>query len=152
MPQYDVHLYKLYRVKHAGVEASSMEEAISKATELPDRQAEYIEEVEDEECQEALVDVVGDEDYQQTTRFDLQWADDGRTIARKSNDKVRSLRSQALSLCRELAEFIKDGDFVNGKEYYADGNDEEIDALYSFVSGAREILGLPDVAGEEAER
>lgn len=145
MPQYDVHLYKLYRVKHAGVEASSMEEAITKAMELDDDEAECIENAE-EPAYEALVDIVGDEQYDKTKRFQIMA---GKPMTDNQGSSL-SARDRALALCVELANRTIDGDFVNGEEYYADGNDEEISALYEAVGTAREILGLPDVAGEES--
>lgn len=144
MPQYDVHLYKLYRVKHAGVDASSMEEAITKAIKLPDKEAECIEDCE-EPAYEALVDVVGDEEYEQTLRFEMI---DEKPVRIDASAHLAA-RERALKLCQQLAAFTKDGDFVDGEEYYADGNDEEIDALYGFIDDARGILGLPEIAGEE---
>lgn len=52
--------------------------------------------------------------------------------------------TRAMSLINTLAWLRVDGDTVDGEEYYADGNDDEVDALYSAVALAREILGVPD--------
>jgi hypothetical protein len=49
----------------------------------------------------------------------------------------------ALALVKELAAFRIDGDVdENGDEHMADGNDEEVDALYGFVHQAREVCGV----------
>ena len=39
-----------------------------------------------------------------------------------------------------VAALLIDGDLVDGEEYCADGNDEEIDALYSLVGMARDMV------------
>jgi hypothetical protein len=67
---YDVHLYRLYRVKQAGVEAETMEAAIATADNRSTGDAQCIEDAEDD-TYSALVDVVGDENYMQTTMFDF---------------------------------------------------------------------------------
>ena len=50
---------------------------------------------------------------------------------------------ELLALVTQLASQIKDGDVdpETGDEYLADGNDEEVDALYGFISDARDLLG-----------
>ena len=46
-----------------------------------------------------------------------------------------------LELVRALANQRVDGDIINGEEWEADGNDDEVDALYMFVGWARRLLG-----------
>jgi hypothetical protein len=70
MTLYNVHLYRLYRVKQPDIEAETMEEAIKIAEERDVRDAECIEDAEDA-TYFALVDVVGDEDFEQTRDFDF---------------------------------------------------------------------------------
>jgi hypothetical protein len=52
-----------------------------------------------------------------------------------------------LALLGRIAGLTIDGDIVDGEEYMADGNDDEIDALYGFVHEARELLNLDDPQG-----
>jgi hypothetical protein len=69
---------------------------------------------------------------------------------------VKTQIHQLKALAVEVAKQRKDGDFVkvDGKlqEYMADGNDEEVNALYGFISEARDITGeLPDGAFARCE-
>lgn len=87
--KYDVHLYTVVRVKMADVEADSPLEAINKAEDdflsgdpdwlIPAKmrhdEAEYA-----EENIGALVDVVGDEYYELTERYDLVEGDYHRVV------------------------------------------------------------------------
>lgn len=52
------------------------------------------------------------------------------------------MNDEAMELLRRIAAFTIDGDIVDGEEYMADGNDDEIDALYGFVHEARQLLGI----------
>lgn len=79
--KYDVHLYTVVRVKCSGIEADSYKDAIERAEKdfccydssyhlqqcLASGDAEYAEEIVG-----ALVDVVGDESYNQTAYFDVK--------------------------------------------------------------------------------
>lgn len=69
--KYNVHLYATVRVTIEDVEADDMLQAVERAEEMADLdhlvssgKAEYAEEI-----LEALVNVVGDEEYLQTRRF-----------------------------------------------------------------------------------
>lgn len=46
----------------------------------------------------------------------------------------------ALELVRTMARMIKDGDVIDGSEFSADGNDDDVDALYALISDARELV------------
>ena len=62
-----------------------------------------------------------------------------REIEREADDRF--------TLLSEIAAMTIDGDYVNGQEYVADGNDEEVDRLYAFVHRARALLGHDDPKG-----
>lgn len=70
MPEYNVHVYAIVRVKVAGIEAESPIDAITQAQEVVDYDyfSYALSKVDDEaeytgEDESYLVDVVGDEDY-----------------------------------------------------------------------------------------
>jgi hypothetical protein len=48
---------------------------------------------------------------------------------------------ELFAFVRSIASRAIDGDIIDGEEIMADGNDKEIDALYSFVHEARDLLG-----------
>jgi len=48
---------------------------------------------------------------------------------------------ELLKFVMSIARLKKDGDIINGEEYEADGNDDEVDALYSLISSARDMMG-----------
>jgi hypothetical protein len=48
------------------------------------------------------------------------------------------------ALANRLASSLIDGDTFEGREYMADGNDEEIEIFYGLVHEARRILGHKD--------
>ena len=49
---------------------------------------------------------------------------------------------ELLAFTRAIASQNKDGDIdEDGEEYLADGNDDEVDAYYSLISDARDLLG-----------
>jgi hypothetical protein len=69
-----------------------------------------------------------------------------QALNRGSSDAVAHAE-RLIGLVEKLARQTIDGDFVDGEEYFADGNDDEIDALYAFVHDARALLGLDDPQG-----
>lgn len=142
MPYYDVHLFKLYREKYRSIDAVDMQSAIAACVDHP----AVPDEVEDAEEPpvEALVDVVGDDEYMQTARFDLTYTDSG-AVQPVATTASTTLSQRAVALIETIARLTKDGDIVDGEEYEAQGNDDDVDALYSLISTARELLGWNDI-------
>ena len=54
---------------------------------------------------------------------------------------------QLLAYVEQIARMTKEGDMVDGKEFVMENNDA-FDTATRLISDARNILGLPDVAGE----
>ncbi len=70
LTRYNVHVYREMRVKFEGIEAATPEEAAGQARDLPTELAREFEDCEGEDfC--ALVDVVGDDDYAQSSIIDF---------------------------------------------------------------------------------
>lgn len=54
--------------------------------------------------------------------------------------KRKPTYDELLRFVELVARLTKDGDIIDGQEYCADGNDDEIDALYGLISDARDLL------------
>jgi hypothetical protein len=95
MPKYDVHLYVQVRVKFADIEGESHEEAVEKAlvnysrtgmdnfyAPTPAAWSEGVVDIEDSDNGpiEALVDVVGDEEYEDTRNYYIRHEYDGSLV------------------------------------------------------------------------
>ena len=70
MQTYNVHLYREIRLYYPGIEADTPAEAARIAAEKPTADAEQIEDCEGANLA-ALVDVVGDDEYEQSVVIDL---------------------------------------------------------------------------------
>jgi hypothetical protein len=71
MTKYNVHIYREMRLTFEGIEADSPEEAAHLARELSTEQAVSIDDCDGENLA-ALVDVVGDEHYENSRTFEFQ--------------------------------------------------------------------------------
>ena len=71
MPQYNVHLYRVLRLVYEGIEACSHEEAAASACGRLTEDADDIDDC-DGETFAALVDVAGDEGYEQSRMIDFE--------------------------------------------------------------------------------
>jgi hypothetical protein len=71
MPRYDVHLYREMRLLLEGIEAPSHEEAAALARRRSGEDADFIDDCHGEDFA-ALVDVAGDEQYQQSRMIDFE--------------------------------------------------------------------------------
>ena len=71
MPRYDVHLYREMRLLFEGIEAPSHEEAAALARQRSGEDADFIDDCHGEDFA-ALVDVAGDEQYQQSRMIDFE--------------------------------------------------------------------------------
>jgi hypothetical protein len=74
MPLYNVHVYREMRLLLAGIEAGSHEEAAALARECDTAEADVIDHC-DGDTFAALVDVAGDEEYEQSrfVTFEAEW-------------------------------------------------------------------------------
>jgi hypothetical protein len=78
MAKYNVHIYREMRLLFTGIEADSKAEAAQKASDLATREA-----IEIDDCEgltlSALVDVVGDTEYEQSQFVDFGVIEGGAT-------------------------------------------------------------------------
>ncbi len=71
MTTYNIHIYRVMRLVYGGIEADSHEVAATIARDKPTDQADSIDDC-DGETIAALVDVAGDEEYEQTRLIDFE--------------------------------------------------------------------------------
>jgi hypothetical protein len=97
MTLYNVHIYREMRLKYEGIEAATPEQAAQIAGDKPTHDADEIEDCEGY-TSTALVDVVGDEEYQHSRWIDF--------------DPER-LRNAAPDMLHALREFIAIGELAD---------------------------------------
>lgn len=126
--KYNVHIYATVRVLIQDVEAADMKAATETAEKAADLQnypfgrgVEYADEV-----TAFLVDVVGDEEYEQSQSFDMH----------------QPTYEQLRGLARTVALMVRDGEMREGHtEVYEQSIDDAYDTLGSLITRAREITG-----------
>jgi len=145
MPKYNVHLYTPYREKYIGIVAPDPVAAVRRALGRDSAETRQPAEVEDAEGMplDALVDEIGaDDDIVNGAGEAFDILPDQRIIPGHAG--ARDAHGACLDLVYTLAGMTIDGDTVAGEEYIADGNDDEVDALYAAVRRARAILGYAE--------
>jgi hypothetical protein len=90
MTLYNVHIYREMRLKFDGIEAPTPEEAAQAAGELSLKVADDFDEC-DGETFTALMDVIGDENYQHSVTIDFE------------PERRRKATAQLLEVCETLA-------------------------------------------------
>jgi hypothetical protein len=99
MTRYHVHLFREMRLDYHDIEAASHEEAAAKARELPSGQADDLDDC-DGETFAALVDLAGDEQYQQSRLIDFE------------AERLRKAAPALLEACRMVFERWERGDLA----------------------------------------
>ncbi len=105
---YNVHIYREMRLTYRGIEADSHDAAASIARDKPTDEADSIDDCEGETLS-ALVDVQGDEDYEQSRFIDFE------------EERLRKAAPNLLSALRrlldDLADAEEDRNPMTGEEY-----------------------------------
>ena len=97
MTLYNVHIYREMRLFFPGIEAASPEEAAAKARDLDTAAADGIDDC-DGETLAALVDVVGDDTYEQSVTIDFE------------PERLRKAAPQLLSALQWLVDDLTDAE------------------------------------------
>lgn len=127
MPHFDVHLYREMRLLFEGIEAGSHEEAAALARARRTAEANEIADCEGETLA-ALVDVVGDEQHEQSRLIDFE------------AERQRQAAPKLLGALRYALEFLEAND------------DGEQDVQDRIASARAAIATAVDVAGNEPDK
>jgi hypothetical protein len=99
MTTFNVHIYREMRLVFGGIEADTHEAAASIARDKPTDQADSIDDCEGENLA-ALVDVAGDEEYEQSRIIDFE------------PERERRAASKLLAACRMVVDRWERGDLA----------------------------------------
>ncbi len=124
MMTYNVHIYREMKLKFDGIEADAPEAAAAIARDRPTDEANSIDDC-DGETLAALVDLVGDEEYEQSCFIDFE------------NERLRKA-APALLVALQRAEFLM--------RRVSDGDHRALENLRSAADQARDAIA--QAAGE----
>jgi len=127
---YNVHIYREMRLVYGGVEANTPEAAATIARDKPTDEADSIHDC-DGETLGALIDLVGDEEYEQSRFIDFE------------NERLRKA-APALLAALQRAEFLM--------SRVSDGDHRALENLRSAASQARDAIAQAEgMLNEETE-
>lgn len=99
MTHYNVHIYREMRLFFPGIEAASPEEAARIAADKPTPDADYTEDCDGNNLA-ALVDVVGDDEFEHSVTIDFE------------HEQVRKAARELLDACRMVVDRWERGDLA----------------------------------------
>jgi hypothetical protein len=123
MTLYNVHIYREMRLFFECIEAPTPEAAAAIARDRLTEDADDIEDC-DGDTFAALVDVVGDRQYEHSQMIDFE------------DERLRKAASEMLAFVAQIARMTQDGEEVDGREFVME-NDDAVDTLNALIDRAR---------------
>jgi hypothetical protein len=125
MTHYIVRLYREVHLTYEDIEAETPEAAAAIACDQSPAAADDIDDCGGETFA-ALVDVAGDEDYEQSVMIDFE------------GERLRKAAPELLAFAAQIARMTQDSEEVEGREFVME-NDDAVDTLNELIDSARHL-------------